>query len=70
VKLETIDEGLCVQMLHVGPYADEGKAIAMMKDFGEGKRLKFQGLHHEIYLSDLMRVPPQRLKTILRLSVF
>jgi hypothetical protein len=69
VKLETIDEGMSVQMLHVGPYAEEGKTIAVMKDFAEGKRLKFHGLHHEIYLSDPRRVPAQRLKTILRTPV-
>lgn len=69
VKLETIEEGLCAQMLHVGPYAEESKTIGMMKEFAEEKGLKFHGLHHEIYLSDPRRVPAQRLKTILRIPV-
>lgn len=69
VKLETIDEGLCVQMLHVGPYAEEGKTVRIMEEFVKEKDLKFHGLHHEIYLSDPRRVPAQRLKTILRMPV-
>jgi hypothetical protein len=69
VRLETIEEGLCVQMLHVGPYAEENKTIGMMKDFAEEKGLRFHGLHHEIYLSDPRRVSAQRLKTILRIPV-
>jgi hypothetical protein len=66
VKLETIDEGECVQMLHVGPYDKECETIAQMQSFAESKGLKLAGAHHEIYLSDPRRVPPERLKTILR----
>ena len=66
VKLETIDEGQCVQMLHVGPYEKEPETIALMRSFSESKGLKLAGPHHEIYLSDPRRVPPERLKTILR----
>jgi hypothetical protein len=66
VILESISEGLCVQMLHVGPYDRENKTIAVMKEFAEQKGLEFYGRHHEIYLSDPRRVPPDRLRTILR----
>ena len=66
VKLETINEGQCVQMLHVGPYEKECETIAVMREFAEGRGLRFAGPHHEIYLSDPRRVPPERLKTILR----
>ena len=66
VKLETFTEGLCVQMLHVGPYEREGETIALMKAHVEKGGLKFSGKHHEIYLSDPRRVSPERLKTILR----
>jgi hypothetical protein len=66
VGLETLDEGDCVQMLHVGPYEKESETIALMEAFGEKQRLRFHGRHHEIYLSDPRRVPPERLKTILR----
>ena len=66
VTLETIDEGVCVQMLHVGPYERESETIALMRRFAEANGLKLSGPHHEIYLSDPRRVPPERLKTILR----
>ncbi len=66
VKLKPLDEGLCVQMLHVGPYQEEGKTVAAMEEFARGQKLALHGLHHEIYLSDPRRVPPERLRTILR----
>ncbi len=66
VKLETITEGPCVQMLHVGPYDQEPATITVMKAFAEKQGLVLHGRHHEIYLSDPRRVPPKRLKTILR----
>jgi hypothetical protein len=66
VKLEKIDEGDCVQMLHVGPYDKEHETIALMQHFAEGRGLKLAGPHHEIYLSDPRRVPAERLRTILR----
>ena len=66
VKLQTIQEGLCVQMLHVGPYAGEPETIEAMAEFAEDSGLTFHGRHHEIYLSDARRVPPERLRTILR----
>jgi hypothetical protein len=66
VKLEMIDEGLCVQMLHIGSYGREAETIAKMKECAKGEGLSFHGLHHEIYLSDPRRVAEQRLKTILR----
>jgi len=69
VKLESITEGLCVQMLHVGPYEEEARTIGDMKAFADGQGLTFHGRHHEIYLSDPRRVAPEKLKTILRLPV-
>jgi len=69
VKLEKINEGLCVQMLHVGPYPDEVKTIAQMMNLAQEKGLACQVPHHEIYLSDPRRVAPARLRTILRFSV-
>lgn len=69
VKLESIDEGTCVQMLHVGSYKDETKTVAQMLAFAKEKGLTYRGRHHEIYLSDPRRVPPERLRTILRLPV-
>jgi hypothetical protein len=69
VKLESLDEGSCVQMLHVGPYNQENRTIDQMLAFAEEKGLTCRGKHHEIYLSDPRRVPPERLRTILRLPV-
>ena len=69
VKLETLDEGTCLQMLHVGPYDNERETIAIMVAYAEKNGLKPNGHHHEIYLSDPRRVPPARLKTILRFPV-
>ncbi|MEN6426383.1 MAG: GyrI-like domain-containing protein [Phycisphaerales bacterium] len=69
VKLEAITEGLCVQMLHVGPYEEEGRTICIMNAFVEQQGLAFHGRHHEIYLSDPRRIPPEKLKTLLRLPV-
>jgi hypothetical protein len=69
VKLESLKEGLCVQMLHVGPYDREAETIARMKAFAEEKGLQLRGRHHEIYLSDPRRVAPEKLKTILRIPV-
>ena len=66
VGLESLAEGQCVQMLHVGPYEKECETIALMQAFAATKQLKFSGRHHEIYLSDPRRVPPAQLKTILR----
>jgi hypothetical protein len=66
VELETIEEGPCVQMLHVGPYAKVGDTIAAMAAFAGEQGLALHGPHHEIYLSDPRRVPEDRLRTILR----
>ena len=67
--LQTVGEGRCVQMLHVGPYEKEHETIAIMQAFAEEQGLAFHGLHHEIYLSDPRRVAPEKLKTILRRPV-
>jgi hypothetical protein len=66
VHLENITEGLCAQMLHVGPYDKEGDTLAIMNDFAALQGVVFSGHHHEVYLSDPRRVPPEKLKTILR----
>jgi hypothetical protein len=66
VELETIEEGPCVQVLHVGPYDAEQETIERMEAFAKEQGYSFHGRHHEIYLSDPRRIPPERLKTILR----
>jgi hypothetical protein len=69
VKLESITEGPCVQMLHIGPFEKEWETISQMLEFAEAEGYRSHGRHHEIYLSDARRVPPERLKTILRMPV-
>jgi hypothetical protein len=69
VALRPLEEGLCVQALHVGPYEEEGKTIAPMLALAEKEGLRPAGPHHEIYLSDPRRVEPSKLKTILRQPV-
>jgi hypothetical protein len=69
VKLEVLAEGRCVQMLHIGPYAEEKTSVDKMLELAQGNGLHLRGPHHEIYLSDPNRVPPQRLRTILRYPV-
>lgn len=69
VTLETLDEGKCVQVLHVGPYTAEKPTIARMRAFATQHGLSFKGRHHEIYLSDPRRVEMEKLRTILRQPV-
>lgn len=64
------DEGLCVQCMHIGPYDDESATVEKMHDFmtAEGYKLDItdQRFHHEIYLSDVRRTAPEKLKTVIR----
>lgn len=70
VRLETLDEGLSVQTLHIGSYDDEGPTLARLHDeFMPGHGLRFNGLHHEVYLGDPRRTAPEKLRTILRQPV-
>jgi hypothetical protein len=69
VRLESLFEGKCVQMLHVGAYEREHETVGSMNAFAASQGLSFNGRHHEIYLSDPRRVAPEKLKTILRIPV-
>lgn len=70
VRLETLDEGLCVQTLHIGPFDAEGPVLARMHDeFIPSEGLAMTGRHHEIYFSDARRVEPAKFRTILRQPV-
>ena len=70
VEFFSYEEGLCVQCMHIGPYDDEPATVSAMEeyakaqgceaDFGEGR------FHHEIYLSDVRRCRPEKLKTVIR----
>lgn len=66
----TVEEGLCVQMMHIGPYDAEPASVAAMDAFlaENGYRNDFSStrLHHEIYLSDVRKTAPEKLKTVIR----
>jgi hypothetical protein len=66
LRLEPYSEGLSVQILYVGAYADEGPVIARMHAFARDSGYRLQGKHHEIYLGDPRKTAPEKLKTILR----
>ena len=69
VRLETYHEGLSVQTLYLGTYADEGPTIAAMHQFAIEQGYALRGKHHEIYLGDPRRAAPEKLKTIIRQPV-
>ncbi len=70
VEFLTIEEGLCVQCMHVGPYDDEPATVAMMHEYideqGCAPDITDKRLHHEIYLSDARKVAPEKLRTVIR----
>lgn len=66
VRLERIHEGLCAQILHLGPYSDEPRSQKTLHGFIAEQGYKLRGRHHEIYMGDPRRTPPEKLKTILR----
>lgn len=69
VRLERLDEGLCLQTLHIGPYAAEGPTIAALHAEIAAQGLRPTGHHHEIYLGDPRKTAPERLKALLRQPV-
>jgi hypothetical protein len=66
LRFERFHEGLCMQIMHIGPYADEPATIARMQAFAKENHYRLRGQHHEIYLGDPRRAKPEKLKTILR----
>ncbi len=69
VTLRELEKTSCVQALHVGPYDQEGETLEKMIEFVKEQGLSLRPGHHEIYLSDPRRVPPERLRTLLRLFI-
>ncbi len=70
LRLQTLNEGLCVQLLHIGSYSDEAPILRKLHhEFIPENNLKMTGKHHEIYISDPRKVAPEKLKTILRQPV-
>lgn len=70
LRLEALEEGLCLQALHIGSYDDEGPLLARLHDeIMPAGGYEFAGRHHEIYLGDPRKTAPSKLKTILRQPV-
>ena len=66
----TIEEGLCVQMMHLGPFDEEPQTVALMEQYLEEQGyvtdITEKRLHHEIYMSDARKVAPEKWKTVIR----
>lgn len=70
VKFESIEDGLCVQMLHLGSYDDEPMSFSIMEEYCTQNNLKRSyKTHREIYISDARKTGPEKLKTVLRIKV-
>lgn len=71
IKFQSLHEGLSVQIMHIGPYSQEGPTVEKLHNFIEEKGYEFNGSlpgkkHHEIYISNILRTKPEKLKTIIR----
>jgi hypothetical protein len=66
LRLERFEEGQCVQIMHIGPYAEEPATLRRMGEFAGRNGYAFTGRHHEIYLGDPRTAKPENLKTVLR----
>lgn len=69
LRYERWHEGLAVQIMHVGPYAEEQRSLDLMQAYLDDNGYKYRGNHHEIYLGDPRRAKPENLKTVLRHAV-
>ena len=66
VAFESFDEGLAAQIMHIGPYSEEGPTYARLVEFVHESGHDLRGLHHEVYLTDPRRASAENMRTILR----
>ena len=66
IRFEPYKEGRAAQILHIGPFSEEGPTIKKVHDYIHSSGGKLSGKHHEIYLSDIRRAAPEKWKTIIR----
>jgi hypothetical protein len=66
LEFKSFQEGLCVQIMHVGPYSEEPRSLERMQALADERGYVYRGKHHEIYMGDPRRAKPDKLKTILR----
>jgi len=69
VRFEGFEEGPAIQIMHLGPYADEPRSLARMEAFAAEMGYTYHGKHHEIYIGDPRRAKPENLRTVLRQPV-
>ncbi len=65
LRLQQFAEGHCAQVLHIGPFSEEGPTIQRLHEFIDARGIR-TGKHHEIYLNDIRRADPKKWKTVLR----
>ncbi len=66
VRFEKYAEGKAAQIMHIGPFSEEGPTIQKVHDFILENRFELSGKHHEIYLNDIRKAKPEKWKTIIR----
>lgn len=66
VRFEYFDEGKVCQIMHIGPFSEEGPTVEKVHSFIEENNCQRRGKHHEIYLSDIRKAAPEKWKTIVR----
>ncbi|MBX2874701.1 MAG: GyrI-like domain-containing protein [Saprospiraceae bacterium] len=66
VRFERMNEGLVVQIMHIGPFSEEPATLEVLHGFIRDNGYDFRAKHHEIYLSDPRRANPEKMKTVLR----
>jgi hypothetical protein len=66
VRFESFSEGVCAQIMHIGPFSEEGPTIEKVHQFIEQCGCKRTGKHHEIYMSDIRKADPNKWKTVVR----
>ena len=72
IRFDTLIEGLAAQVMHIGPFSTEGPTVEKLHTYIRNKGYSFDGLnqkHHEIYLSDIRKIDPLKMKTIIRQPV-
>jgi hypothetical protein len=66
LRLETSEEGICAQVMHIGPYAAEKPTVDLLHGYIHENGYQLTGKHHEIYMGDPRKAAPEKLKTIIR----
>ncbi len=66
VRFASLTEGLCAQIMHIGPFSAEGPTVERLHKFIADCGRKPAGKHHEIYLSDIRKAAPEKWKTLIR----